>query len=70
MLKKPVPADQFSFNDEIESSNKAPKFKVGYRVRIKGKGYTKNWSREILVIDSVLKTDLYKFKIKDLNGEK
>ena len=29
-----------------------------------------NWSREILNIDSVLKTNPWKCKIKDLNGEK
>ena len=34
------------------------------------KGYTGNWSREIFVIDSVLKTNPWTRKIKDLNGEK
>ena len=34
------------------------------------KGYTKNWSREIFIIDSVLKNNLWTYKIKDLNGEK
>ena len=34
------------------------------------KGYTKNWSREILIIDSVLKTNSQTDTIKDLNREK
>ena len=36
------------------------------------KCYTENWSREIFIIDSVLKTNPYPltYKIKDLNGEK
>ena len=33
------------------------------------KGYTKNWSKEILVIASVLRTNPWMYKIKDLNGE-
>ena len=55
---------------------KAPKFKVSDKVRITqyknifSKGYTKNWSREIFLIDSVLKTNPWTYKIKDLNGEK
>ena len=52
------------------------KFKVGDRVRITkyknifSKGYTKNWSREILVIDSVLKANPWTCTIKDVNEEK
>ena len=45
--------------ENIKSNPKAPKFKVKYRVRIKNhfsKGYNENWSREIFIIDSVLKT--------------
>ena len=34
------------------------------------KDYTENWSREIFIIDSVLKTNAWAYKIKDLNGEK
>ena len=37
---------------------------------IVSKGYTENWSREIFIIDSVLKTNPWTYKIKDLNGEK
>ena len=34
------------------------------------KGYTKNWSKEIFIIDSVLKTNPWTYTIKHLNGEK
>ena len=32
------------------------------------KRFRKNWSKEIPVMDSVLKTNLWKYKIKELNG--
>ena len=32
-------------------------------------GYTENWSRKIFVIDSVLRTNPWMHKIKDLNGK-
>ena len=34
------------------------------------KGCTKNWSKEILIIDSVLNSILWNYKIKYLDGEK
>ena len=34
------------------------------------KGYTGNWAREIFVIDSVLKTNPWTYKLKDLYGGK
>ena len=34
------------------------------------KGYTENWSREIFIIDSVLKANPWTYQIKDLNGGK
>ena len=34
------------------------------------KDYTENWSREIFIIDSVLKTNAWTYKLKDLNREK
>ena len=55
---------------------KAPIFKVGDRVRITkynntfNKGYTKNWLTEMFIIDFVLKTNPWTYKIKHLNGEK
>ena len=61
--------------EKIETNPKAPKFKVNDRVRITkyknifSKDYTENWSRVLLFIDSVLKTNPYTYKIKDLNGK-
>ena len=62
--------------ENIESNPKATKFNVNDRVRttkyknVFSKGYTENWSREIFIINSVLKTNPWTYKIKDLNGEK
>ena len=48
-------------------------FKVGIRIskykNIFSRGYNENWSKEIFVIDSLLKTNSWTYKIKDLNGE-
>ena len=74
--KKPINADYSALTEKIEKKHKAPKFKVNDRVRITkcknifSKGYTENWSREIFISDSVLKTNPWTYKIKDLNGEK
>ena len=74
--KKPVNADYSALAKKIETNPKAAKCKVNDRVRmtkyknIFSKGYTKNWSREIFFINSVLKTNPWTYKIKDLNGEK
>ena len=54
--KKPINADCSAFTKKIETNPKALKFKVNDRVRITkwknifNKGYTKNWSREILIL--------------------
>ena len=74
--KKPINADYSALTEKIETNPKAPNFKVNDRVRITkyrnnfSKGYTENWSREIFIINSVLKTNPCTYKIKDLNGEK
>ena len=74
--KKPINADYSPLNEKIETNPKVPKFKVNDRVRITkyknffSKSYTENWLREIFIIDSVLKTNPWTYKIKDLNGEK
>ena len=74
--KKPIDTDYSDLSEEIESSHKAPKFKVGDIARITEynnvfrKGYTKKCSREIFSIDSVLKTNPWTYKIKGLNKEK
>ena len=68
LVKKPIDADYTALTEEIESSHKAPKFKVAGRVRITkyknnfSKGYTESWSRNIFVIDSVLKTNPWTLK--------
>ena len=73
--KKPIYGDYSALTEQIEQIHTGPKFKVGDRVRITkyknifGKSYTENQSQEILVIDSVLKTNPWTYKIKDLNGE-
>ena len=74
--KKPIYADWSVSIGNIEANPKASRFKVNDRVRITkyenifSKGCTKNWSREIFITDSVLKTNPWTCKIKDLNGEK
>ena len=74
--KKLIIADYSAFFENNETNVKGPQFKVTDRVRITkfknvfSKGYTENCSREIFIIDSVLKTNLWTYKIKDLNGKK
>ena len=34
------------------------------------KVYTENWSREMFIIDSVLESYPWTYKLKDVNGEK
>ena len=74
--KEPIDADFSTLAEEIESIYKVPKFKVGDRTRITkfknifSKDYTESWSKEIFVTDSVLKTNPWMYRIKDLNGEK
>ena len=61
--KKPINADYSDLSENIESNPKAPKFIVNDTVRITkykniySKSYSENWSREIFIIDSVLKTN-------------
>ena len=74
--KKPINANYSDLTEIIETNPIATKFKVDDRVRITkyknifSKDYTENWSREIFIIDSVLKTNPWTYKLKDLNGEK
>ena len=76
LVKKPTDGDYSALREEIKRSSKALKLKVGDRVRITkyknifSKGYTENWSREIFVIDSVMKTDPWMYRIKDSDGKK
>ena len=61
--KKPIDADYSALTEKIETNPKSPKFKVNDRVKttqcknIFSTGYTENWSREIFIIHSVLKTN-------------
>ena len=74
MVKKN--ADYSTLTKKTETNPKAPKFKVSESLRITkyknnfSKGYTEKCSGEIFIIDSVLQTNLWTCKIKDLNGEK
>ena len=74
--KKLINADYSTLSENIETNPKAPKFKVNDRVRITesknsfSKCYTENFSREIFIVDSVLRPISWIYKIKDLNGEK
>ena len=74
--KKPINTDYFALTEKIETNLKAPRFKVSVRVRVTkyknifSKGYTENWSRGIFILDSLLKTNSWTYKIKGLNGEK
>ena len=56
---------------KIETNPKALKFKVNERILITEKNLkdTKNWTREIFVIDYVSRTNSWTYKIQDLNGE-
>ena len=60
----------------MEPNPKAPKVKVNYRVKftkykiIFSKFYTAISSREVFIINSVLKTNSWTNKIKYLNEEK
>ena len=60
----------FTLTETIETNHKDPKFNVNDRVRITrykklfSKSYTENWSREIFIIDYVLKTNFRTYKIK------
>ena len=60
----------------LETNLKTSKFKVIDRVRITKykniftKGYTENWSTEIFIVNSVLKTNSWMYKPKNWNEEK
>ena len=62
--KKPINADYSALTGKIKTNPKAPKFKINDRVRISkyknifSKAYTENFSREVFIINSVLKTNL------------
>ena len=68
--EKPNNADYSTLTENIDSNPKAHKFKINDKVKISkyknifSKGYTENWSREIFITDSVLKTNPWTYKLK------
>lgn len=59
----------------LKKLRQVPKFKVGDKSGLLGIRFflakaTQYWSKEIFVIDSVLKTNHWTYKIKNLSGEK
>ena len=69
--KKPINANYSGFTEKIETSPKTPKFEVNDRGRITkyknifSKDYYENWSIEVFIIDFVLKTCPWTYKLKD-----
>ena len=61
------------YNDE--HNKKSARYNVGDRVRISkfknifAKGYTRNWSREIFIINKINNTVPYTYNLKDLNDK-
>ena len=76
MVKIDINADYSSLTETTETNPKAPKIKIDDRFRVTkynnlfSKGYTKNSSREIFIINTVLKTNPWTNKIKDVKEEK
>ena len=74
--KTPTDADYSILTETFEKNSKPPKYKVNDRVRITtyknilSIGCTKNCSREIFLIDSVLKTNPWTYEIQQLYREK
>ena len=74
--RKTSNADCSALTEKTDTKLKAPKFKVNDGIRIskskssRSKCHTEIWSKEILIIDSVLKINPSAYKIKDLNEEK
>ena len=74
--EKTINADYSALVEKNETNLKVPKFKVNDRVRITkynnifSKSYSENWSREISIIDSVLRTNPWTYKIKNWDDRK
>ena len=73
---KPIDVrDNTYIDSKKEVINKDPKFKVGDHVRtskyknIFAKGYTPNWSEDVLVVSKLKNTAPWTYVINDLNGE-
>ena len=67
-----VTDDYYAAYNEHPSNKKNPKFKVGNNVRISqyknifNKGYTRNWSEEVFVINKIKNTVPWSFYEKEL----
>ena len=66
----------FNLYGEINQSSSKPKFRVGDKVRISkykrnvfDKGYTPNWTEEVLIIEKIQNTKPITYKLKDQNNE-
>ena len=76
MVKIDINADYSALTETTETNPKAPKIKTDDRFRVTkynnlfSKGYTENSSREIFIINTVLKTNPWTYKIKDVKEEK
>ena len=73
---KPIYAkDNTYINIDNKVNDKDPKLKVGDHVRISkyknifAKGYTPNWSEEVIVIKEIKNTVPWTYVINNLNGE-
>ena len=75
---KMKPKDVKNDNDRVyidEHDKKSARYNIGNGVRISkfknifAKGYTPNWSREILIINKINDTVPYTYNLKDLNDE-
>ena len=73
---KPVNITSDSYVEYSEDVNEGePRFKVGHRVRISkyksifAKGYTQNWSEEVLIFSKIKDTVLWTYSISDSNSE-
>ena len=71
--KKPINGYYSVLTEEMEANLKSSKVKVGNRFIITkckntfSKDYIKNWSKEIFVINSMLKTNPWTCNINDMN---
>lgn len=54
---KSIHADFFSVSEKVQTNPKTREFRSTKDGNILSKGYTNNWSRELFVIDYVLKID-------------
>ena len=64
------------YGDLIYLKPKKPKFSIGDKVRISkykrqvfDKGYTPNWTEEVIVVDDILMTKPVTYRIVDLLSE-